>query len=123
MSQKKVLIIDDDPGMQDAFRLIFDRAGYESIVLSSASSVLNGTAPVPDVYILDKQLSGVDGLDVCRFLKARTETQQVPVIMVSATPHVGRLAQAVCADGFIEKPFRQRDLLNMVAGFLATPAL
>jgi DNA-binding response OmpR family regulator len=112
---KKVLIIDDDPGMQDAFRLIFERAGYEAIVLGSPNTILDGTAPRPDIYILDKQLSGVDGLDVCRFLKGQPGSEHVPVIMVSATPHVARLAQMACADGFIEKPFRQRDLLEMVA--------
>lgn len=117
MNRKKVLIVDDDPGMQDVFRLIFDRAGYETIVLASPSAVLNGSAPIPDIYVLDKQLSGVDGLDVCRFLKSQSERR--PVIMVSATPHVARLAEGVCADGFIEKPFRQRELLNLVAVQLA----
>ncbi len=116
--RKKVLVTDDDPGMQDAFRLIFERAGYETIVLSSASTILDGTAPVPDIYIMDKQLSGVDGLDVCRFLKAQPLTAHVPVIMVSATPHAGRLAKVACADGFLEKPFRQRELLEMVDGQL-----
>ncbi len=115
MSQKKVLIIDDDPGMQDAFRLIFERAGYETVVLNSARTVLDGTAPIPDIYVLDKQLSGVDGLDVCRFLKAQEPGKIRPVIMVSATSYVARLAQAACADGFIEKPFRRKDLLDMVA--------
>lgn len=106
MSQKTVLVVDDDPGMQDVFRLLFDRAGYTTIILSSAATVLNSTAPVPDIYILDKQLSGVDGMDVCRFLKAQSHTRDLPVIMVSASPHAARLAKAACADDFIEKPFR-----------------
>ncbi len=112
---RKVLIIDDDPGMQDAFRLIFERAGYETTVLSSANPILDGIAAIPDLYILDKQLSGVDGLDVCRFLKAQPGTADVPVIMVSATPHVARMAKEACADGFLEKPFRQKELLAMAA--------
>lgn len=122
MSPKKVLIIDDDAGMQDAFRLIFDRAGYQTVVLSSASTILNGTCETPDIYILDKQLSGADGLDICRFLKAQPETAGVPVIMVSATPHVARMAEEACADGFLEKPFRQRELLDMVKKQLAQEA-
>jgi DNA-binding response OmpR family regulator len=117
---KRVLIIEDDPGMQDAFRIIFDRAGYETIVLSSAKAVLDGTAPLPDIYVLDKQLSGVDGLDVCRYLKDQDASKHLPVIMVSATPHVAQLAKAACADDFIEKPFRQRDLLAMVAKHVGT---
>lgn len=116
---KTVLIIDDDPGMRDVFQLIFDRAGYTAIVLNSPRSVLDGTAPSPDLYILDKQLSGVDGLDVCRFLKGQPDRRHLPVIVVSATPHVAFLAKDACADDFIEKPFRQKDLLAMVEKYLA----
>lgn len=113
--------MDDDPGIQDAFRLIFERAGYEAEVLGTPSAVLSGTAALPDLYILDKQLSGVDGLDVCRVLKGRQETSHIPVIIVSATPNVGALAKDACADGFLEKPFRQRELLDLVAQHLSVP--
>ena len=110
----KILVIDDDPAMQDAFRLIFERAQYNVIVFTCASSLLTGSAEVPDIYILDKQLPGVDGLDVCRFLKADPRTAHVPVIMVSASPHIARLAKEACADDFLEKPFRRRELLDLV---------
>lgn len=121
--KKKVLITDDDPAMQDAFRLIFERAGYHTIVLDSANSLLDGTAEVPDIYILDKQLSGVDGLDVCRFLKRQPLTAHIPIIVVSATPHVAHLAKEACADGFLEKPFRQRELLSLVEQYTSAPAV
>lgn len=113
-SQKKVLIVDDDPGIQDAFRLIFERAGYHTTVLSSGNAILDGSFELPDIFILDKQLSGVDGLDVCRFLKADERTRHIPVVLVSATPQVAALAKAVCADDFLEKPFKNKELLAMV---------
>lgn len=121
--KKRVLITDDDPAMQDAFSLIFKRAGYDVTVFEYPDALLDGTAPVPDIYILDKQLSGVDGLDVCRYLKNQPETAQVPIIIVSATPHMARLAKEACADGFLEKPFQPRELLEMVAQLLAGDAL
>ncbi len=111
---KKVLIVDDDPGIQDAFRLLFLKAGYDTRVLSSGNSILDGLFDIPDIFILDKQLSGVDGLDVCRYLKRREDTRHIPVIIISATPDVARLAADACADGFLEKPFRNRDLLAIV---------
>ena len=119
MMSKKVLITDDDSGVQDAFRIVFERAGYETTVLASAIPILNGTAPIPDVYILDKQLSGVDGLDVCRFLKEQPQTANIPVIIISASPQIGKLAKAACADGFLEKPFKKQDLLDLVDRHLA----
>lgn len=100
--------------MTDAFRILFENAGYTTYVFTSPTDILKGTAPRPDIYILDRQLSGVDGLEVCRFLKSHKESSDVPVIMVSATPHIARLAENAMADGFIEKPFRQRDLLELV---------
>ena len=118
-SGKRVLVTDDDPGILDAMQLMLSRAGYAVSGLLSPQAILRGDAPVPDLYILDKQLSGADGLDVCRFLKAQPATAHIPVIIVSATPHMERLAGAACADRFLEKPFRQRELLEMIAGLLS----
>jgi DNA-binding response OmpR family regulator len=118
---KKVLVVDDDPGMQDIFRLILEHAGYEIVMLSGADAILDGSAPLPDIYVLDKQLSGVDGLEVCRYLKEQAATKDIPVIMVSATPHAAMMA-AAGADDFVEKPFRRKELLAVVARHLAAAA-
>lgn len=112
------MIADDDPGVQDAFRLIFERAGYITTVLCSATSILDGSCEIPDIYILDRQLSGIDGLDVCRFLKSGERTCSIPVIIISATPHVAMLAFDALADDFLEKPFKKSQLLDMVAKYI-----
>ena len=116
---KTVLVADDDPGMQDAFALIFERAGYNTVVIDSGDPLLDETAGVPDIYILDKQLSGVDGMDVCRFLKDQPLTAHIPVVMVSASPRAAQLAKDACADAFLEKPFDKRQLLDTVAALLS----
>lgn len=110
----RVLVVEDDPGMKEAFQVIFEKAGFEIEILGSPNAILDNRVPLPDIYILDKQLSGVDGLDVCRFLKRQDETRNVPVIIVSAAPHIGRLAQNALADGFLEKPFQKQELLELV---------
>jgi DNA-binding response OmpR family regulator len=117
---KKVLIVDDDPGVQDAFRLVFERAGYATSVMSNGNIILGGDFEVPDIVILDTQLSGVDGLDVCRFMKSQARTKHVPIIIVSATPYVERMAASVLADGFLEKPFNNQALLDLVEKHLAS---
>lgn len=119
MSRKKVLIIDDDTGMQDVFQLIFSRAGYDTQVLSSAQPVLNGEISPPDIYIIDKQLAGVEGSDLCRFLKSHPATRSLPVILISASPTADRAAEQAGADAFVEKPFRRQELLAIVAKHLA----
>jgi len=109
-ARKSIIITDDDPGIQDVARIIFERANYDVIVLASGEPLLNGAFEIPDLFILDRQLSGVDGLDICRVLKSRTETAHVPIIIISASPQIGNLAKLAGADAFIEKPFKMREL-------------
>lgn len=110
-----MLVVEDDPGVQDILTLIFEQVGYDIIMLEYPDKLLDGSAPVPDIYILDKQLSGIDGLDVCRYLKKQLKTALIPVIVVSASPHIAQLAKDAGADGFLEKPFKQKELLELVA--------
>ncbi|MET0637705.1 MAG: response regulator [Chitinophagaceae bacterium] len=111
---KKIIIAEDDPAMQDAITLIFERAGYALTVVPNGDPLLNNDFEIPDLFILDKQLSGVDGLDICRFLKAQDSTAGIPVIMLSANPEIGPLSIEAGADGYLEKPFRLKSLLEMV---------
>lgn len=103
---KKIIIVDDDLALQEAFRLIFSGENYELTLYTDAAPLLNNVIEKPDLFILDKQLSGVDGLDICRIIKSRPETSEVPVIILSASPNINRLAAAAGADDVLEKPFR-----------------
>lgn len=116
--KRHIIIADDDPGIQDIFRLIFKRAGYNITLYSDGDSLMYNDFEIPDAFILDKQLSGIDGLDVCRFLKRQEITRSIPVIMLSANPHIGQLAKEAGADDFLEKPFKLKDLLEMINKYL-----
>ena len=69
---------------------------------------------LPDLFLIDKQLSGYDGLDICRHLKNQAHTKNIPVIMISASPNIGALSKEAGADAYIEKPFEVKDLLRLV---------
>ena len=112
--KKKILITDDDEGVQDIFKIILERAGYDVEIFGEAQSILENNYSHPDLFMLDRQLSGQDGLKVCRFLKSQNSTRKIPVIIVSATPGLGKLALDAGADDFIEKPFQIKDLLGVV---------
>ncbi|MEO8854518.1 MAG: response regulator [Ginsengibacter sp.] len=116
--KKKILVTDDDEGVQDIFKLIFERAGYDVDVQGDAFSIFDHKYRRPDLFLLDKQLSGQDGLKVCRYLKSDDNTKNIPVIIVSATPDIGRMAKEAGADDFIEKPFQMKELLNVVAKWI-----
>lgn len=116
--KKKIVITDDDESIQDIFQIIFEKAGYDVQVFADASFILQNEFEIPDLFLLDRQLSGFDGLKVCQFLKGQHETKDIPVIIISATPGINVMAEHAGADGFIEKPFSVKDLLLEVEKFI-----
>jgi DNA-binding response OmpR family regulator len=117
---KHIVIVDDDPGIQDAFPLIFTPDEYQVTKYTNGNAILNEKLVVPDIYILDKQLSGVDGLDICKFLKRNEKTKHVPVIMLSANPNIKKQAALAGADAALEKPFKIKLLRQMIDKYLDT---
>jgi DNA-binding response OmpR family regulator len=115
---KTVLITEDDPAILDALEIVFTRNGYRVICYSNGTALLENNFEIPDIFLIDRQLSGVDGLDLCRHLKASEDTNKIPVIIFSASPHVQRPAIDAGADDFIEKPFSNKAVLELVAQHL-----
>lgn len=111
---KTIVLVEDDFSIQEAMRFIFPAPTYCLIVHKNAEKVLSDKLIVPDVYLIDKQLSGFDGLDLCRILKSHAQTQNVPIIILSAFPNIKGLAEEAGADYTIEKPFRVSHLLKTV---------
>ena len=112
--KKKILVADDDPGIRDIFKIVFERAGYGIEIKDEAEDVLKNNFTIPDVFLIDKLLSGYDGLDICRYLKRSPLTSHIPVIMVSASPDIGITAIKAGADDFVEKPFDLKYLLKVI---------
>ena len=111
---KRIIMIDDDQAILDIYTLVFERSGYAITTYTEGQVLLDNSFTEPDLFIIDKQISGVDGLDLCRHLKTRKTDQKTPVIIFSATPRLGEQARAAGADDFIEKPFRTKELMSRV---------
>ncbi len=116
---KRILIADDDAGIQEIFQLIFMNAGFQTEMKKSGDEIFEKNFVIPDLFLIDRQLSGCDGLDVCRWLKNQEHTKHIPVIIVSATPNLNLLAHEAGADSFLEKPFELRELLRLVNDLIA----
>jgi len=110
----KILIADDDPGIRDIFNIILAKAGYEIEIMDDANEIFKNKFRIPDLFLVDRLLSGVDGLDVCHYLKSNEQTSHIPVVMVSASPDIGTLAIKAGADDFVEKPFELSYLLKVI---------
>lgn len=115
---KHIILADDDNAMRDVFQIIFERSGYIVTIYGSGEGLMKNEFELPDLFILDKQLSGVDGFDVCRYLKKQESTKNIPVLITSASPYIAEAAIKAGADAFIEKPFKTKELLNLVEKIL-----
>ena len=80
---------------------------------------MNGEIDTPDLFILDKQIAGTNGLDVCRFIKSNDKFKDTPVIMLSANPNINKLAKEAGADLAISKPFSLKNIRQVVSGYLS----
>lgn len=117
---KKIIIIDDDAGILDALEIVFNRAGYAITMLNNPTAILENKFEEPDIFLIDKQLNGMDGIELCRHLKQRIPAKNTPVLIFSASTNINRYAKEAGADDFIEKPFKSKDLLAVVERLTTT---
>ncbi len=118
----KILIADDDPAIVDVLRLMLELEGYEVTHTYTGDILLNLIDQVPDLILLDINLGGHDGRELCRALKNADETKAIPVLMISANYNIGSSAKNSGADDFVPKPFDMDVLLGKVAALLAQKA-
>jgi DNA-binding response OmpR family regulator len=111
---KQVILVEDDAAIRDAVMLVMKTAGYAITVYHSGAKIVSMDFVTPDIFILDNQLSGVSGLELCRFLKSLPATASIPVIMLSASPSIGALSVAAGANAYLEKPFMISALRELV---------
>jgi DNA-binding response OmpR family regulator len=117
---QRILIAEDDPSIQKLFSIILKKEGYEIDVTADGRLVYDQDNPLPNLFILDRQLkNSSDGLEACRYLKSREATRDIPVIMISATPEIGMLAKKAGAEDYLEKPFSIGVLLQKIKKFLS----
>ncbi len=115
---KKIFIADDDEGIVDATTMILEIMGYEVGYTYNGSQVPDALKNKPDLLMLDIWMSGVDGRDICRQVKADPKTKDIPVLMISASRDIRDSALASGANDFLEKPFDMDVLMEKVKNLI-----
>ena len=110
----KILVVEDDPEILNALNIALGSAGYDVDVLLKGRDILANQFVRPDVFIIDKQLPDVDGLEICRFLHSKPNYNTIPVIVISASRRMKKKALEAGASYFIEKPFALKELVNAI---------
>ena len=119
MSRPPILVVEDDTKATGLIRLYLEHAGYAVETATDGRAALERTArePAPRLVVLDVMLPGLDGLEVCRRLRASSD---LPIILVTAlTGEEDKLAGLdLGADDYVAKPFSPRELVARVRAVL-----
>ena len=121
MTQKKILIVEDEPDILDTMKFRLESEGYEVVTaVDGMEALYKGREEAPDLIILDIILPKMDGFQVCRDLKGDPKYHQIPIIVVSAKAQaVDQVEGMRCgADEYMTKPFDSDELVKMVKGTL-----
>lgn len=112
-----IVLVEDDEPIRFIFQIALRPGDYDLIHLLNFEEILKEEIDVPDLFILDKQIPGADGLEVCRFIKSSQKFRNVPVIIISAAMDIVQLAKEAGADEAIAKPFSLRTLRETIAKY------
>jgi DNA-binding response OmpR family regulator len=116
---QRVLVVDDDATVSDVVRRYLERAGYDVVLAGDGPTALIAFGEQrPELVVLDLMLPGIDGLEVCR--RMRADAPGLPVVMLTA---LGEEADRVLglelgADDYVTKPFSPRELVLRVQSVL-----
>jgi two-component system, OmpR family, phosphate regulon response regulator PhoB len=116
-----ILIVEDEESISTLLAYNFEAEGYATRIAAEGESV-NGMIEEerPDVIVLDWMLPGISGIDICRLLKQRPETRDIPIIMLTARGEESEKLRGLAtgADDYLVKPFSVPELLARVKALL-----
>ena len=114
----RVLLAEDDPAISEPLARALRREGYDVDVRADGRAALEGVQQNPDLVVLDLGLPYIDGLEICR--RIRADGRSVPVLILTGRSDEGDLVVGLDAgaDDYVTKPFRLAELLARVRALL-----
>ncbi len=112
--KSRILVVDDDPALSEMLSIVLRGEGFDTAVVSDGTRALPAVREMrPDVVLLDLMLPGMNGIDVCRAIRAESG---VPIVMLTAK---GDTVDVVLglesgADDYVIKPFKPKELVARI---------
>ncbi len=110
----RILVIDDDPALAEMLTIVLRNEGFDSAVVGDGTAALTAAREFrPDLVLLDLMLPGMNGIDVCRVLRADSS---VPIVMLTAKSDTVDVVLGLesGADDYVIKPFKPKELVARV---------
>jgi two-component system phosphate regulon response regulator PhoB len=114
MGDQTILVVDDEVDIQELVRYNLQKEGFSVHAVGTGEDALSAAEELqPAAIVLDLMLPGIDGVQVCRRLKKRESTQDIPVIMLTAKTEEADMVAGLetGADDYITKPFSPKVLI------------
>jgi len=121
MAKQKILIIEDERALQEVLSYNLEREGFEvSVAADGQDGIRKARSFEPDVILLDLMLPVIDGLEVCRQLRADVKTQRIRILMLTArSEEVDEIVGFnMGADDYVTKPFKIKPLIHRIKALL-----
>ncbi len=110
----RILVVDDDAALSEMIGIVLESEGFEAVFSADGTSALEMfRQSQPDLVLLDLMLPGIDGIEVCKRIRAESD---VPIVMLTAKSDTADvvLGLEAGADDYVPKPFKPRELVARV---------
>jgi two-component system, OmpR family, phosphate regulon response regulator PhoB len=118
---KRILIVDDEIGARTLIGIMLDRGGFEVLKATDANEALSMLdETTPDLIILDVMMPGMSGIDLCKLLRERPATAELPILILSARGDSESVMHGMDAGAtdYLPKPILHHDLVAKVRRLL-----
>lgn len=113
METKRILVVDDEPDVTDLVAYKLTRAGYEVAAINDPLQIMGKAREFnPDLFVLDIMMPELDGLKICRMIRADKKMKSVPIIFLTARGEIEDRIKGLesGADDYLSKPFDTKEL-------------
>jgi DNA-binding response OmpR family regulator len=115
--KKTILVVEDELDIAEGLKARLELESYRvELAHNGQDGVASARKLKPDLIIMDVMMPVVNGLDACSALKSNADTKDIPILMLTALPHVKDVENAfhVGADDFLNKPYSNERLLKKI---------
>jgi DNA-binding response OmpR family regulator len=118
---KRIMVVDDEIGALTLIGIMLERGGFSVLKAKDANAALAVLdKEIPDLIILDVMMPGMDGIELCRVIRGRAQTSDIPVLILSARGDAESVMRGMDAgaNDYLPKPILHHDLVDKVRKML-----
>jgi two-component system alkaline phosphatase synthesis response regulator PhoP len=123
-TREKILIVDDEMSTLMPLKRSLESENYAVVeAYDGHEAIKKANEEIPDLIILDLMLPGMDGIEVCQHLKTDTQTEKIPIIMLTAKDNINDKVEGlqIGADDYVTKPFVLKELKARIKSVMRRP--